>query len=298
MAKQQKISKGVKEFGNALEAGFLYNQLIHQTVAIYKSKVRAIKAGKLKAPRHPKTLVRQAFETSKNRLSYDSKFLQDDLLPTKKGIESSMNMIGKDLDRSPLIKKTFLGPFIYGVAIGEYVDPAFEPLMYWQTGKGSPNKQPEKCEHTKAELEKQLSALRKAMKKEFSCDTAYGTCNKNSMASGHCMLSALIVQDLFGGDILGGVVDGIPHYWNKICQYEVDLTGDQFNLPAIQIKRGKLYSDSYEFNRDPFESMNQDFNADVWKKHCKFRKAVRQQLTKINPQLAERLKNASAKLAK
>lgn len=295
----QKISKGVQQFGRALEAGFMYNQLIHQTISIYKSRITAIANGKFKPPRHPKTLLREAFETSKSRLSFDGKFLQDDLLPTEKGIESSLKMIGRDLDRSPLVKKAFLAPFIYGVALGEYRDPSFDAAVAKQQEPvGSKNVKAHKCPYSRKELETQLKTLRAAMKKEFTCDTAYGTCNKNSMASGHCMLSALIVQDLFGGKILGGLQDGIPHYWNRICHYEVDLTGDQFNYPPLQIKRGSLYPDSYEFNRDPFESMNQDFNKDVWKKHCKFRKGVRKQLNKTDPQLAERLKKASAKLRK
>jgi len=110
------------------------------------------------------------------------------------------------------------------------------------------------------------------------------------------MLASLIVQDMYGGKIMSGQIGGIPHYWNKLCHMEVDLTGDQFKKPKIQIKKGELYSDSFEFNRDPFESLNQDFNKEVWSKHCVFRQKVREELEESCPELAEKLKEASKKL--
>ena len=134
------------------------------------------------------------------------------------------------------------------------------------------------------------------MDKIFKCDTAFGDCDNNSMSSGHCMLSALILQDLYGGKIKGGSVKNTPHYWNSICHFEVDLTGDQFLKPKIQVKKGQLYPDSYEFKRNPFESLNQDFNEKVWKKHCKFRKRLQQQLKSQAPHLANKLRKATTQL--
>ena len=117
--------------------------------------------------------------------------------------------------------------------------------------KGSANEH--KC-LTRSVLKKELEDLRAAMDIVFACDTAFGDCNNNSMSSGHCMLASLIVQDMYGGQIKGGTINGVPHYWNSLCHYEIDLTGDQFKKPAIQIKKGNLYSSSnpYKFFEKSF----------------------------------------------
>ena len=172
---------------------------------------------------------------------------------------------------------------LYGVAIDEYIDCEYQKILD-RKKKGSPN---HKCLVVSA-LKKELKSIRKAMDKVFACDTAYGDCNNNSMASGHCMLVSLVLQDLYGGKIKGGEVNGIPHYWNAFCHHDVDLTGDQFKKPPIQVKKGELYKGGYIFKRDPYESMNQDFNKQVWSKHCKFRKRVLAELQKIDKPLHQK----------
>lgn len=53
-------------------------------------------------------------------------------------------------------------------------------------------------------------------------------------AWGHCDITALLVNDLFGGDLmLGDVHDGEEphgfHWWNRLaCGIELDLTREQF----------------------------------------------------------------------
>jgi hypothetical protein len=48
-------------------------------------------------------------------------------------------------------------------------------------------------------------------------------------AWGQCAITALVVQDAFGGDLVRGVVDGTSHYWNLCLDGSyVDLTRDQF----------------------------------------------------------------------
>jgi hypothetical protein len=42
-------------------------------------------------------------------------------------------------------------------------------------------------------------------------------------------VTALVVQDLFGGLLLRGTVDGVSHYWNRLDDgSEIDLTVEQF----------------------------------------------------------------------
>lgn len=296
----KKHPKYIKEFQGYIDNGFLYAQLIHQTVSIYKTFIKSIASGKRKPPRSCGTLLREAMEISKNHLSKNEKFLTEDGIPTPAGIESSLKLIGKDETQTPLMKKAFLAPFILGAAIGDYKDTSFEEAVESYNAKHTKGKGSKNISHTCKEegtLRKELNTIRKAMDKIFSCNTAFGTCNNNSMASGHCMLSALIIQDMYGGKIISGAVDGIPHYWNRLCHLDVDLTGDQFRKPKIQIKKDHLYgSDSFAFNRDPFESLNQDFNKEVWGKHCVFRQKLREELEDLDPKLAEKLKSASKKL--
>jgi len=56
--------------------------------------------------------------------------------------------------------------------------------------------------------------------------TGWSTMNP---AWGQCAVTALVVQDLFGGVVLRGFVNGIEHYWNRLPnESEVDLTRAQF----------------------------------------------------------------------
>lgn len=46
---------------------------------------------------------------------------------------------------------------------------------------------------------------------------------------GQCAITAMIVQDIFGGDLLRTTVNGESHYYNRLPGGEViDLTFDQF----------------------------------------------------------------------
>jgi len=52
-------------------------------------------------------------------------------------------------------------------------------------------------------------------------------------AWGQCEVTALLVQDAVGGEILRGIVDGVTHYWNRLDGGdEVDMTREQFPRSA------------------------------------------------------------------
>jgi len=56
-----------------------------------------------------------------------------------------------------------------------------------------------------------------------------GKWSTGNRAWGQCAVTALVMQDLFGGVILRGFVNGIEHYWNRLPnESEVDLTRAQF----------------------------------------------------------------------
>ena len=66
---------------------------------------------------------------------------------------------------------------------------------------------------------------------------------------GQCAITALVVQDFFGGDLLRGRIVGGTHYWNRLPNgQEVDLTAEQFeNAPIISEveSRSRAYVLSY-----------------------------------------------------
>jgi hypothetical protein len=48
-------------------------------------------------------------------------------------------------------------------------------------------------------------------------------------ALGQCAVTALIVQDILGGELVQAVVNGVSHYWNRLDSgEEIDLTRGQF----------------------------------------------------------------------
>ncbi|MFJ8747211.1 hypothetical protein ACIRL2_48710 [Embleya sp. NPDC127516] len=75
-----------------------------------------------------------------------------------------------------------------------------------------------------------LLVLDKALRAGWAADT----CSPDNPAWGHCDITALIVQDILGGDLLLGEVhlDGDQHgfhWWNRLPSgIELDLTHEQF----------------------------------------------------------------------
>jgi hypothetical protein len=86
-----------------------------------------------------------------------------------------------------------------------------------------------------------LEAIERAIREAWSLDTAEeddGWTSDNP-SRGQCDITALVVQDLLGGDVLGADVflDGARiegHMWNRLPSgIEVDLTREQFRRGEI-----------------------------------------------------------------
>jgi hypothetical protein len=79
-----------------------------------------------------------------------------------------------------------------------------------------------------------LLTLRNLLENAWCVETSYdpALCHKSDRASGQCCVTALVVQDYFGGTIMRGVVNGGSHYWNNIDGLDVDLTWRQFPIGA------------------------------------------------------------------
>lgn len=138
---------------------------------------------------------------------------------------------------------------------------------------------------TPAEAVAQLQPLRHALEDVFSCSTAFGDCSKDRPSTGHCFLVSLFVNDLLGGEIVTSTVRNVPHYWCRVPVpnarggdsgkfMDVDLTGDQFFLPAVQAKVGALYPKATVFDRKPGEFLGQAGNKKVMRMYCMLRSRV------------------------
>lgn len=119
-----------------------------------------------------------------------------------------------------------------------------------------------------------LQPLRHALEDVFACDTAYGDCKPDHPSAGHCFLASMMVQDLLGGEIMSGQVGLIPHYWVRVNGIDVDITGDQFDKPKVQAKKGVLYRGGSVFQRAPRERLMQGGNRKVMKLYDRLRKRV------------------------
>lgn len=76
-----------------------------------------------------------------------------------------------------------------------------------------------------------VADLAQAVRRAWSRDTSFDPAgwSTDSPSWGHCAVTALIVQDLFGGDLVRGWVEATVHYWNRLpTGEEIDLTVEQF----------------------------------------------------------------------
>jgi hypothetical protein len=98
-----------------------------------------------------------------------------------------------------------------------------------------------------------LIKLRQALYKSWSSDTSYDPKNwkKNNPAWGQCAVTALVVKDYLGGDIVSGSLGNVPdknvrsmrfHFWNRLPDgREIDFTESQFKPDQRKfIGKGKL----------------------------------------------------------
>lgn len=100
---------------------------------------------------------------------------------------------------------------------------------------------------TVARLHQSLRLLRSTLAPNFQPDTAVPGTSSSIASAGHCAAVAAIVYLKYGGALVSTTVEGQSHWFNRLrtCEGEldVDLTGDQFGLPPLQIsERDGLYS--------------------------------------------------------
>lgn len=86
-----------------------------------------------------------------------------------------------------------------------------------------------------------LNDLYNILRRAWCMETAYPSCQdewvETDPSYGQCAITAMIVNDLFGGSIHRIRVEGGgTHYFNKINGHYIDLTIEQFDLYNIPIE--------------------------------------------------------------
>ncbi len=100
------------------------------------------------------------------------------------------------------------------------------------------------------ELQRAIASLRARLEPAFGPETAINQSGRPVSASaGQCGAVATIVRTMLGGELVSAKIEAQSHWFNRIRVadhlFDVDITGDQFGLPPIQLARvGKLYGGS------------------------------------------------------
>ena len=103
-----------------------------------------------------------------------------------------------------------------------------------------------------------IEIFAKIIRRSWSRDTAYPPSqkewNRRNPAFGHCLVTSLVVQKIFGGDFC--FCKHQNHFWNRLENgQEIDLTCEQFP-PGVRIcadsffSRGELLADTPESRAD------------------------------------------------
>ena len=86
------------------------------------------------------------------------------------------------------------------------------------------------------------TAIRRALRQAWSLETAVQWTPENP-ASGQCNVTAAVILDLFGGEILRTRLPDVWHYYNRIEGRRVDFTDSQFSSPGALFDAPTRYDD-------------------------------------------------------
>ena len=91
-------------------------------------------------------------------------------------------------------------------------------------------------------LEFDEAKIRDALENAWSSETAKQW-SKENPANGQCNVTAAVVHDLFGGEILRTPYPTVWHYYNRINGKRFDLTDSQFFRPGARFEAPEQYED-------------------------------------------------------
>lgn len=81
-----------------------------------------------------------------------------------------------------------------------------------------------------------------ALERSWSLETAIQWSAENP-ANGQCNVTAAVIHDLFGGEILRTWLPDVWHYYNRIDGERCDLTERQFSRPGARFAPPERYDD-------------------------------------------------------
>jgi hypothetical protein len=93
-----------------------------------------------------------------------------------------------------------------------------------------------------------INALREALEQAWSADTSFDPSrwSGENPAWGQCAVTALIIQDHFGGELLHAEIGGISHFWNRMpTGQELDFTRHQFGATPTKPLEADIESRDY-----------------------------------------------------
>lgn len=110
-----------------------------------------------------------------------------------------------------------------------------------------------------------MKLLRKQLEKLWDAETAYQRkWTSQRPSTGQCAVTALLAQDLVGGDLRNVRVNEVSHYFVAISGQIIDLTADQFEITPVydlshSVERAELLSNldteqRYRTLRERFEA--------------------------------------------
>ncbi|MEO0625004.1 MAG: hypothetical protein AAF183_22840 [Pseudomonadota bacterium] len=85
--------------------------------------------------------------------------------------------------------------------------------------------------------------VRAALRRAWSLETAAQWSVENP-PNGQCNVTAAVVCDLFGAEVLRTRMEGIWHYYNRVDAQRMALTDSQFTDPDARFAPPEIYDDA------------------------------------------------------
>jgi len=92
-----------------------------------------------------------------------------------------------------------------------------------------------------AKVTERANYLRHVLDMHFAKDTAQGKWNPDVPSTGHCAVAAIIGHWMFRWRVGSSIVNQASHWYNMAHGLTIDITGDQFGKPEVQVSRSILY---------------------------------------------------------
>ncbi len=106
-----------------------------------------------------------------------------------------------------------------------------------------------------------IDGLRQLLLLAWQADTSFLPMDwsAENPSLGQCAVTALVVQDFFGGELVRGRTHSATHYWNLLPDgRELDLTADQFDTVPVFVEaspRSREYVLSFAATRERYQRL-------------------------------------------